>query len=181
MALATVADVKAFAGITTSNDDALLTSLINAVSVAFVKWTDRDLESTTHTDVMDGPGGSVMVLPNYPITAVTSLKIDGVSIPARPAVGEMGFSYNDFSIRLHGYRFPRDFGNIEITYTAGYTVVPDDLKQAVIETVVLRYNERRRIGETSRAVEGQATSFLREELPPFAQRVIREYSRVTTV
>ena len=88
-----------------------------------------------------------------------SLSIDGLEIPPSPAGGGYGAGYvfNPTELALRGYVFTRRAQNVIVTYTAGYPVTPPDIAQAAIELVCLRYRERTRIGEVSRALGGGET------------------------
>ena len=47
--------------------------------------------SASYTETRDGTGGTRMYMKNSPITAITSVTVDGVVIPARSALGQAGF------------------------------------------------------------------------------------------
>ena len=78
MSLDTLANVKARLGITTSADDTLLGLLQAAADAAIANHCHRDFEGGSFTEYF--PGGSEFVhLRNFPVDAVTSVKVD----PAR--------------------------------------------------------------------------------------------------
>ncbi len=81
-ALTTLANVKLYLGIPTSNttDDALLTALINRATAAIQSYTDRTLISTTFRQRYDGDNSRDLVLKEYPI-----ISIDFVSIGTNDA------------------------------------------------------------------------------------------------
>src|SRR5437763_9436817 len=75
MSLDTLANVKARLGITTSADDSLLTLLQDAADAWVDGHCQRDFVGGTYTEYH--PGHSAFVfLRNYPVTAVTSVKVD---------------------------------------------------------------------------------------------------------
>src|SRR5947208_10975937 len=75
MSLDTLANVKARLGITTSADDTLLGLLQDSADQAVANYCDRDFAGGTFTEYH--PGGSEFVhLRNYPVTSVTSVKVD---------------------------------------------------------------------------------------------------------
>lgn len=130
--LTTLANVKAWAGVTTSNDDALLTRLIGSASRFILSVLQRPtLFQNVFTDVFDGVGQRGQMLRNFPVLSVSSVLIDGQVIPA--AVGQTGSGYvldpwdgfppgRPQSIALRGYSFCRGYDNISISYTAGFVV-----------------------------------------------------------
>jgi hypothetical protein len=65
--------------------------------------------------------------------------------------------FSPTELALRGYVFTRRLQNVLVTYTAGFATAPPDIAQAAIELVALRYRERSRIGETSRALTGGET------------------------
>lgn len=76
--LTTLVEMKAYLGIDTSDtdNDTVLTDMINAVGSQFDKYTDRTLEATDYTLQIDGNGLEHIFLRNYPINTITSLHID---------------------------------------------------------------------------------------------------------
>jgi len=161
--LTTLADVKAwlqtgqdaFPG----TDDVLLARLITAASQFVQSWLNRRIAATDWQEIRDGTGGQRLGFANIPVTAVLSLSIDGLEIPPSPAGGGFGAGYvfSPTELALRGYVFTRRAQNVIVTYTAGYPVTPPDIAQAAIELVCLRYRERTRIGEVSRALGGGET------------------------
>src|SRR5947199_5288758 len=75
MSLDTLANVKSRLGVTTAADDTLLGLLQNSADQWITNHCDRDFAGGTFTEYL--PGGSEFVqLRNYPVTAVTSVKVD---------------------------------------------------------------------------------------------------------
>ena len=171
----------------TAGDDALLSHLISAVSSAFSKYCDRTFASTDYggSDANDPPalmvsgkGGTAQPLPEYPVTAVSAVTVDATTVPARSVVGSSGYVIdNDVLCLDGGYRFCRGIKNISITYTAGYSSIPDDLAQACIECCASWYRRRARIDEKSKSVQGEVISYSTAEFPDAAKATINRYVR----
>lgn len=53
-----------------------LDQLLQAVEAAFKKLTDRDIESTTYTSYLCGNDSKILLLPEYPVTSITSVHLD---------------------------------------------------------------------------------------------------------
>ncbi len=74
-ALTTTANYKAFAGITTSDDDALIGNLISRATAAIESYCDRTLTSATYRERLNGDGTSELFVSEWPITAITMLSV----------------------------------------------------------------------------------------------------------
>ena len=164
--LTTLADVKAWLQTGQSafppTDDGLLTRLITAASQYIQTWLNRRISVGDYLEVRDGTGGQRLQFACFPVSAVLTLAIDGIVIPPAlaltPSAGSTtGYAFSSTELVLRGYRFVRGAQNIVFSYTAGYPAIPPELSQACIELVALRYRERMRIGEISKAVGGGET------------------------
>lgn len=176
--LTTLADVKTWLGISNTNDDAQLTRLITAASTFIESWSNRVFGSASYTEIRNGNGKDSMVLKNAAITAVASISINGLPIPVSTGFGVNGYSFDGTSIYLTGYRFDRGSRNVEVHYTAGYVVIPNDIQQVCIDLVALRYKERDRIGHRSKGLANETVTFFIEELSPFARSTLNQYRAV---
>lgn len=70
-ALTTLDNFKAYAGITDSDNDSLITDLISRSTSAIQKFTSRDLLETTYREIRDWDGNSDVLTDQYPILSVT--------------------------------------------------------------------------------------------------------------
>jgi len=183
--LTTLADVKAWLQ-TGQNpfpatDDALLQRLISAASEFIQNWLGRQIAAADWVEVRDGTGGQLMAFANIPVTAMLSLSIDGLTIPAAPAGGGFGagYTFTPTELALRGYVFTRRPQNVIVTYTAGYDTTPSDIAQACIELVCLRYRERTRIGEVSKSLGGGETvSFSQKDMSDTVKTLLSQYRAV---
>jgi uncharacterized phiE125 gp8 family phage protein len=75
MALDTLANVKSLLSVTITLDDTMLGQLMDAAESFIQQHTGRDFEGGTYTET-HAAGGPAVFLSNYPVTAVTSLKVD---------------------------------------------------------------------------------------------------------
>ena len=180
--LVTLAEVKSWlnigAGITT--DDALLSGLITQISEWVDNYTGRNLFATAYTEVRDGLGGSRIHFRQWPVTAVSSVTVDGVAIPASPGAPTPGYVFSDkFLTLLGGYQFSRGRSNVVITFTAGYSVIPAEVVWAAKQLTALRYRNRNFVGKTSQNLGGQSSSyFTSDEATPDVLRVLDSYRRL---
>lgn len=184
--LCTVAELKAWLPNQGNNDDTTLQSLISNGSLQVLQYLNRDhiLASVlgSLTENYDGNDSSRFLPKHYPIQSVASVSIDGVAIPASTTPGIPGFLWDTRRIMLRGFRFSRGLQNVTFVYTAGFSSIPLDLKQAAIEAFALCYRQRTHIGEKSNSMNGQVTiSFDMSEAPPSSESVFAQYRRLAVV
>lgn len=179
--LTTVSNVKTWLGITANGDDALLTRLVTAASEYVQQWLNRTFASTSYTETRDGTGGQRLTLANDPITAVASVSINGVAIPASTGYGVAGYAFDRQSIVLTGYTFTRGLRNVSVTYTAGYASTPPEIEQAVIDMIALRYRERDRVGYQSKSLAGETVTFYIGDMPKSTQTILDNWRKVRPV
>jgi hypothetical protein len=163
-------------------DDALLSSLISAVSNYIQAWLNRSFAEAQYTEFRDGiPNGDTLVLANYPVISVSSVTISGQIIPPSPDYVTSGFWADEGALNLVGYRMNRGRRNVQITYTAGYATVPIEIAQACTELVALRYSERDRIGHQSKSIAGETVSFMVKDFPPDVLTILQNYKKVVPI
>ena len=135
--LTTLANVKAWLSVTDGKSDAVLSRLISAVSAQVLTYIQRDaLYSSTRTETRDGSGTQQLLLRNWPVTGVTSVTIDGASVPV--ALQSTNGSYpsgwilsqwsgsppgSNQTLSLRGWTFWQGTKNVSVVYTAGYSVI----------------------------------------------------------
>jgi hypothetical protein len=86
----------------------------------------------------------------------------------------LGYSFNQRFL-IANARFPKGTRNVKVTYTAGYTTVPEDIKQACMEMVALRLDERKRIGVSSQSIAGESVSYKDQDMPMSVQATLQKY------
>lgn len=176
-ALASVDDVKAYLGNQANTaDDMLFQSLIDGESVFILSWLSRKFDTDTYTDLFGGNGGQEHLFKNYPVKAITSVNVDGASIPQAATIQDRGYMIFDDRLLLFGYQFGWGKRNCQVVYSAGQTV-PDDVKQACIELVVHRYRSRDRIGLSSKSIAGETTSFITKDMPDHVKTLLQRHRR----
>ncbi|HEV2097761.1 MAG TPA: phage head-tail connector protein [Stellaceae bacterium] len=189
--LTTLADVKAWLQTGQSafppTDDALLTRLITAASQYIQTWLNRPIALCDYIEVRDGTGGQRLQFACFPVSAVLSLTIDGLAIPPAPEPSPStgltaGYVFSPTQLAVHGYYFTRRAQNVVVTYMAGYPITPPEIAQACIELVALRYRERTRIGEVSRAVGGGETvTYSQKDMSAPIATLLQQYRAVSPI
>ncbi len=144
MSLVTLANYKAYLKIADASQDTNLTVIQTAVEKRVKNFLNRDLESATYTDeYYTGKGSNKLVLRQYPITSVASIKrYDGISSGSEIWTTLVAYTnYDRLVLDAEACYIYLDNGqfecgvdnNYKITYTAGYSSIPDDIQMACKE------------------------------------------------
>lgn len=180
--LTTIAKVKRNLNITDANSDDLLQDLVTALSAYIVTFLNREIKSGARSDKLDGLGRNRIRLRHYPITAVSAVSIGGVAVSASQDGLKNGYIFDDKYLYLLDGSNPSVFTtgirNVSVSYTAGYTEVPQDIDRICVEMISKRYKDRQRIGLTSEGIQGQATSFSQSDMTSDTSRLLDNYRRV---
>lgn len=176
--LASLDLVKRVGRIRDAADDRLLTELIEGATSRIQQLTQRRLFEATQVEVRDGHGRPSMMMRERPVSAVSSVRINGAEVPARVSYGQAGFFHDTASVHLSGRVFTAGMGNVEITYTAGYASIPWDLQVACAEMVIERLKGIDRLGISSKSLAGEHISYMDGSAPPTALSVIETYRSV---
>jgi hypothetical protein len=189
--LTTLADVKAWLQTGQSafptTDDALLSGLITAASDYIQTWLNRRIALTDYTEIRDGTGGQRLQFAYFPVCAVLSLTIDGIAIPPAPPPSPSsgitaGYVFSQTQLAVRGYYFTQRAQNVIVSYTAGYSTIPPEIAQACIELVTLRYRERTRVGEVSKALGGGETvSYSQKDMSAAVLTLLQQYRVVSPI
>ena len=166
-----------------TTDDALLTRLITAASQLIQTWLNRQITSQDWIETRDGLGNLLgpsdvrYQFAAFPVTAVSRVVVDGIVIPAIPTPAQSATAAVGTIAAQRGYLFTPTQLVIR-----GYAVPPADLSQACIELVALRYRERGRIGEVTKAIGGgQTVSYSQKDMSDSIKSLIQQYRRVAPI
>jgi uncharacterized phiE125 gp8 family phage protein len=140
--IAPLSDVKAALLISGTTDDTLLTHLMNGADAFVARHTGRDFAGGTFTETHPA-GRDVLFLTNYPVTSVTSVKVD----PARQFGSETVRDASTYVLHadrgliesLTGPFLPPRIGirddwpaAVQVEYATG-TTVPAAVKEAFVQ------------------------------------------------
>jgi hypothetical protein len=171
--LTTLAAVKDWLGLAVSGDDMKLARLISAVSAFIQSWINRQLVSASYTETRDGTGTRRLALANYPVTAVASVTLDGVTLPSYQYVwtSTASSSRAGFSAAAR------------ITWSSptppGYSTVPMDIQQACIDLVALRYQRAAAVTSRARRRQNETVIYAGDaDMPASIAGVLQQYKRV---
>ena len=175
--LTTLAAVKAYLGIDHDNDNDLLETLVGAESKIIESWLGRKYGTISYTDIFSGSGGTEHLFRNYPVTAVTSLTIDGKTIDEAETIQDTGYMVYDNRLLLFGHVFSWGKNNCRAEYNAGEDV-PADVGQACIELAAIRYKNRDRIGLKSKGLAGETITYDRKAIPDEIKVMLQPHRKV---
>lgn len=189
--LCQLSDVQAWLGVTapTAPQTAILGRMITAASALVCNYCGRGpngFQAQAYTDTYDGYGKPWMLLRQWPVSAVTSIGLmdcgtvttitDATKFTLEQPIPAGG---NQRLTLLGYYSFPRGRGNVTITYTAGYAIVPFDVAQATIEIVGEAYRRKDRIGQVSTTLNQQSTvSFSQADMNASIKTMLTPYRRL---
>lgn len=108
----------------------LVQRLISATSTYVQNYLNRIIASNDYAQTFNGQCSPTMMLPQYPVTSINAMQIDGQAISARaplvfPSVYNNGFGYTfqpQGQVAVSGYSFARGFNNIYVSWTAGFLI-----------------------------------------------------------
>jgi len=180
--LVTLANVKTYLlpGETTTQWDTILPAIISAVSEQVKREVGCDIEHVHYTAVkVNGRGTPMLDLPNWPITAVTTV------------VDQEGNAYvlgydQDYVIetlclrRVNG-TWAKGSGNFTVTYEAGFTAIPADIILVCYELIARKWKtmKAQEWGESSRTFPDGSTGTVNAdgELTKNHRAILATYKR----
>jgi len=189
--LITLQDYKTAQGITQPKDDARLNVLIPSVSQLIKTYCGNslvDYYSSNKTETFDINWSTHIVqLTETPVNAIVSVQERANYSSAYTTLTTGAYEYSldsntDSILRTNstGYQnWPQGIGTAKIVYTAGYSVVPADLKLAVLDLVTYYLKDehklRQSIAGASLQNQGSSTQQNNVGFPDHIKRVLDLY------
>lgn len=187
--LCTREDLKTYLRIpsTDTSQDAFLDHLVTRTTAFIQSYTRQTLLETTHTEYFSGNGSSRTVVKEMPVTAVTVLTDD--------KSGQADFDYTDADLNvefgfeewglivlMNGLTFRKPDSiypprNYKVTYTAGYSSVPDDLRQVAVELAARTYyrKEHQKQGKATHSLGGETVTYTADELTSMQRAMLAPF------
>ena len=172
---------------TDTTQTARLELFINAATARIEAMTDRLLKERTITEVRSGRRNNIVVLRQWPVAAITSLKVDAESLfGAETALDPADYRIADdqISVQIKGQVFPSGTNNIQIVYTAGFNTTDHLGQLADLEIATLwivewfyRLRERGDMGRSSKSKGDESVGIL-TDMPPMIRSLIADYKRL---
>lgn len=191
-ALITVADLRSYMALASSDSDDLIEVIINGVSTEFDRFVGRTLKQTAYTNLyLDGNGETILDFPNWPAATVTGVYENDVLLTAGDDYDYIVVSSDDdaYLQKLSASWIEVDdavSGWYEGTRTVkvsscllGYATIPADLALACLKQSALEFQrmKKKEWGETSRSVGDGSVSLLDPGLLPDVVAVLKRYRR----
>jgi hypothetical protein len=159
--------------------------LLDAATVTIKAIAKQTIDAVTgDTVTLDGNGQTILALPQFPVTAVTSVTVDGTLLTVATDYrldAEQGLLYRAYN---GTWGFPaKTWGvkpaSIVVVYNHGYATVPADLKGVCVEMAARAWStpsgaERESIGSYSVSYAKGATAVA---LLDHERTVVQRYSR----
>lgn len=170
--LCTLDDVRNYYGIegVDNEEDAIIESIINNLSIAVENYIGRNILSRSYTDYYDGYNINKLYTNQYPITSISGVWIDSSwSWDNDTIVDSDNYrisSDSRYIVFTDGTLYDSGEQSIKVIYTAGYTTVPGDIKQVLIEEIVRVYKHRTDVDVMAKTLEdGSITRYNKDWLP----------------
>jgi hypothetical protein len=182
--LCSLEEAKRFYDITTSKaeDDTLIEELIGRVSSLFHSYIGIDqIKSKVYTEYYDGDGTEYLFLDKVPVISVTSIHEDNDwTFGSDVLLDALTYRVaNKRYITLKDDVFAPGTQNIKVVYTAGYAVVPEDIKQVCIEESIRRFKNRNNFDLVSKTMPDGSVNYSEKGLLRSTTDVLNKYKRVT--
>lgn len=110
--------------------------VLTLASGEFTKAAGTAFSPTSVTYTRTGTCATSLTLPYRAITAVTDVRVNGVSVTGWSLIGSVLYRTSGFGT-TYAYATVPDV--LEADLTHGYATVPDDVKAAVLETAAMAY------------------------------------------
>lgn len=189
-ALTTLVQLKAHLDITASTWDTVLEQMIDGATDYIESMCgQRRFKSTTYTaKLFDGSPASdrcirSIYLPHLPVTAVATVEYN-IGTPSNPSWQEFldddWIFYEDRGEIRFASDLPVGRQNIRITYTAGYSTIPQDLEQLCIRLASREWNKRKSQGMSNENVGGMSINW-QTTLEDFDRDIISKYAAPISV
>jgi hypothetical protein len=184
MALATLEQLKRQLGFKDSDTqyDAKLTFFLDAASSWVESYCNRIFSEDTYTETLHGNGSNMITPRQWPVTAVSELRTsqdrEWSSSDSLVASTDYGIDQDGMEIVLFSSYFPVGYNVVQVTYTGGYSTIPDDLQFACVLTAewFYKHNNRGDSGRTSVGKQGENVAVL-ADIPPMIRTLLQPYKR----
>lgn len=180
-ALTTIAVAKEHLGIPSADtsQDGRLELFINVASDRIANYCQRQLVATEVVDIVHGGMSNMLMLSEWPINSVSEVACDssGAFTPDT-VIAPTEYRMVDDGTLLYKSIFPYGYGNVRVTYNAGYQQVPYDLQMSCLLFVewLYRFRNSGSIGRSAISKGDEHTTLL-QDIPPIIKSLIDPFRR----
>ena len=180
MAIVTVTEFNTYSGNFETDSDivSMKEDILGSAQEIVKNHLGYNPESGNHTDYISAIGNNRLYLMAQPITAVSSVELDGVPVTSDE------YTITDKYLRLKSGVWPEGDENVKVTYTAGWSAltIPDTIKMVILQIATLMLEEAgENIGVTGKSFGENSRTYINytnfgkwlQKLDPF--RIVRLY------
>jgi hypothetical protein len=161
-ALCTRKQVKDYLNITgsQSTSDNLINDLINRMSTAFESWCGRTFISATYVEYYDSEYNNELFLDKYPIISITEINDDNDwTWNTSTVIPSADYRVADERSIVYDGVFSAGRQSVKVSYTAGYSTTPEDVRQACIEEVGRKFKHRSDYDEAAKTLDDGSVTY----------------------
>ena len=147
-AILTLSEVYEFLSVAGSDDGTLIQNLIDRKTEEFEQHCQLDsFFVDDYTEYYDGEGTPYLFVKNSPINSITEIASDSDWVWGTSTV----ITSSDYRIVEKNHIVYKDnyfnegLQNVKVQYNAGYSVIPLDITEALVEEVTRTYHRRKEI------------------------------------
>lgn len=171
MVLFTAAEFRTRQGVRSTAHDERIAALAVQATAVVETYCRRTFAEAEYVEDIDGTGTAEIRVSNPPVVSIASILIAADrDFSAVTAIEDTVHSRSSIVRRLSG-TFPCGKGNVRITYTGGYAIIPADVKAAAIALAGAWFNTASLSGITSATI-GSVTQTLETDLPRTVRRLL---------
>lgn len=163
-------------------DDVMLSRLISQTSQYIKGQTQREITLNTFSEYYSTENNLKKICLNeYPVQNVYSVSINGKAVDQSLTLDSPGWTLQaPNTIVFRHTSVPSAVNSLYVSYSAGFSQVPQDLETACIELTAWRYRERDRIAQQNKSIGGESVGFITDKSNyPHVTAIINDYKRVT--
>jgi len=179
-AIITLSDVYEFLSVSGSDDDTLIQNLIDRKTTEFESYCQLDsFFVDDYIEYLDGEGNSFLFVKNFPINSVSEIASDSdwtwgsdtvIDSDDYRIVNKSYIAYNSY--------FTIGTQNIKVSYNAGYSVIPADIQEAMVEEVSRIYHRRKEVDVFIKTITDGSQHRHPSGLMPGTKMILDRYKRV---
>lgn len=146
--LFSIDEIKENLGITDNSKDALLFGLVREANDWVSNACGRDFSFKQYTETFyPDERGDTIILDNFPLDSVQYVVVDGLTLDEETD-GNKNWIYKQHGSiqRIDGGLFTKSPYPTKVSYKAGFTVIPEDVRLVVKKIVIYEYQRRLREG-----------------------------------
>jgi len=179
-AIVTLSDIYEFLSVSGSSDDTLIQNLIDRKTQEFETYCQLDsFYVNDYVEYYDGDGAPYLFVKNHPINSITEIASDSDWTWGTDTVIDSS-DYRIVEKNHIAYKsyFNEGLQNIKVSYNAGYSVIPLDIVEALIEEVTRIYHRRKEIDVFIKTLQDGSQHRIPSGLMPSTKSILGKYRRM---